>query len=65
MKRALLERSFVGVLFVLVMVVFSLAERDTQKLFEKRNEKSTVVEIKHKPALTAETIIKSKPTVKD
>lgn len=60
MKKALLERSFVVVLFALVMVVFSLAERDTQKLFEKRNEKSTVVEIKKKPFLSAQTTFKSK-----
>jgi len=39
-----LERSFVIVLFVLVMVAFSFAERDTQKLFEKYNTKSTVID---------------------
>jgi hypothetical protein len=59
MKRAVLERSFVVVLFMLVMVVFSLAERDTQKLFQQRNEKSTVVEISPKPSLTAKTAVKS------
>jgi hypothetical protein len=42
MKRALLEKSFVIVLFVLVMVIFSFAERDTQKLFEKYNVKGSV-----------------------
>ena len=42
MKRTVLEKSFVGVLFVLVIVAFSFAERDTQKLFEKYNTKSTV-----------------------
>jgi hypothetical protein len=60
MKKALLERSFVAVLFVMVMIVFSLAERDTQKLFEKRNEKSTVMEIKQKPSVTAQVPAKSK-----
>jgi len=42
MKRTLLEKGFVVVLFVLVMVAFSFAERDTQKAFEKYNVKSTV-----------------------
>lgn len=42
MKRTVLEKIFVVVLFVLVLVVFSFAERDTQKLFEKYNTKSTV-----------------------
>lgn len=60
MKRAVLERSFVMVLFFLVMVVFSLAERDTQKLFEKRNEKSTVVEFKKAASPTATTSHKLK-----
>lgn len=41
MKRALVERNIVVVLFVLVLVVFSFAERDTQKLFEHYNTKST------------------------
>ena len=42
MKKNVLERSFVVVLFILVMIIFSFAERDTQKLFEKYNTKSTV-----------------------
>lgn len=42
MKRTVFERVFVIVLFVLVMIAFSFAERDTQKLFEKYNQKSTV-----------------------
>ena len=32
MKRALLERNLVVVLFVLVLVTFSFAERDSKKL---------------------------------
>jgi len=32
MKRALLERNLVIILFVLVLVVFSFAERDSKKL---------------------------------
>jgi hypothetical protein len=42
MKKSLLEKGFVIVLFVLVMVAFSFAERDTQKAFEKYNTKNTV-----------------------
>jgi len=42
MKKSLFEKGFVVVLFVLVMVAFSFAERDTQKAFEKYNTKSTV-----------------------
>ena len=42
MKKSLLDKGFVIVLFVLVMVAFSFAERDTQKAFEKYNTKSTV-----------------------
>lgn len=65
MKKAVLERSFVVILFVSVMVVFFLAERDTQKLFEKRNEKSTVMKIKNKPALTAEASVKSEASAQN
>ena len=32
MKKAILERNLVVILFVLVLVVFSLAERDSKKL---------------------------------
>lgn len=32
MNRALLERNVAAVLFVLVLVVFSFAERDTKKI---------------------------------
>jgi hypothetical protein len=54
MKRAILEKSFVVVLFILVMVAFSFAERDTQKLFEKYNTKSTVEVAKQTVEYTAE-----------
>lgn len=40
MKRALLERNVVVVLFVLVMIIFSMAKRDTTKLFEQNNIKN-------------------------
>jgi hypothetical protein len=53
MKRTVLERSFVVVLFVLVMVAFSFAERDTKKLFEKYNTKSTVEMPAQAPDYTA------------
>ena len=42
MERAVVEKGFVIVLFVLVIVAFSFAERDTQKAFEKYNTKNTV-----------------------
>jgi hypothetical protein len=32
MKRAILERNIAAVLFVLVLIVFSFAERDSKKL---------------------------------
>ena len=34
MNKALLERNIAAVLFVLVLVVFSFAERDTKKITE-------------------------------
>lgn len=58
MKKTLLERSFVIVLFVLVMIAFSFAERDTQKLFEKYNTKSTVEAPKKTAGYTAEVLDK-------
>ena len=54
MKRTVLEKSFVAVMFVLVIIAFSFAERDTQKLFEKYNTKSTVETSKQKVEYTAE-----------
>jgi len=66
MKRTVLEKGFVGILFVLVIVAFSFAERDTQKLFERYNTKSTVEISKQKVDYTAEanpqTSIENKPT---
>lgn len=55
MKRTILERSFVVVLFVLVIIAFSFAERDTQKAFEKYNTKSTVETPKQTANYIAET----------
>ncbi len=40
MKKDLVERNMVVVLFILVMVVFSFAERDTKKLFQHYNSKN-------------------------
>lgn len=54
MKKTVLERSFVAVLFVLVIVIFSFAERDTKKLFELYNTKSTVELPKKTADFTAE-----------
>lgn len=55
MKRTLFEKSFVVVLFVLVIIIFSFAERDTQKAFAKYNTKSTVASPVQKENFTAET----------
>jgi uncharacterized protein YqhQ len=55
MKKSILEKSFVVILFVLVMIVFSFAERDTQKVFEMHNAKSTVKTIDKTSDYTAET----------
>lgn len=41
MKKNLLEKGFVIVMFVLVLVVFSFAERDTKKLIELHSAGST------------------------
>ena len=40
MKRALLEKGTVVVLFILVLVVFSFADRDTKKMVDLYNRKS-------------------------
>jgi hypothetical protein len=37
MKKALFERSIVGVLFILVFIMFSFAERDSKKLAQLYN----------------------------
>jgi hypothetical protein len=58
MKRTVLEKSLVFVLFVSVIVIFSFAERDTQKAFEKYNTKSTVEIPKMKTGYTAEVSTK-------
>jgi hypothetical protein len=59
MKKSVLEKSFVAALFVLVMIVFSFAERDTQKAFEKYNAKSTVETLGKTLDYTAEVAQKS------
>ena len=38
MKKAFIEKSAVVLLFVLVLVVFSFAERDTKKVFSQYNK---------------------------
>ena len=54
MKRTVLEKSFVVTLFVLEIITFSFAERDTQKAFEKYNTKSTVETPARQDNFTAE-----------
>lgn len=53
MKKTVFEKSFVIVLFILVMIAFAFAERDTQKLFEKYNTKSTVQTVEKAVEVTA------------
>jgi hypothetical protein len=64
MKKSLSEKSFVIILFVLVMVAFSFAERDTQKAFQKYNVKSTVETLTKKVDYTAEASEKSTTNTK-
>lgn len=65
MKGIVSEKSLVVVLFVLVIIAFAFAERDTQKAFEQYNKKSTVENSKKTTDYTAtasekkETYIKS------
>jgi hypothetical protein len=54
MKKSVFEKSFVVALFVLVMVLFAFAERDTQKAFEKYNTKTTLEISKKSVDYTAE-----------
>jgi len=42
MKKAILERNIVVVLFVLVLVIFSFAEKDSKKLDSLYNKKTGV-----------------------
>ena len=59
-KKILLEKSLVVVLFVSVMVVFSLAERDSKKLVELYTKKATAkTKTEVKPAYTAALKLKS------
>jgi len=41
MKRIAVEKSIVFILFVLVLIIFSFAERDTQKMFRQYNVPSS------------------------
>ena len=45
MKGTLLEKGTIAVLFVLVLVVFSFADRDSKKLAELYNAKSSTVTV--------------------
>ena len=52
MKRALTERNLVVVLFILVLIVFSFAERDSKKL-DRFYTNSTADKMKLKQVLIA------------
>jgi hypothetical protein len=43
MKKALVERNLVILLFATVLIVFTFAQRDTQKLIDRYNTKSMTV----------------------
>lgn len=54
MRKTVIEKALVAALFILVIVIFSLAEKDTKKLFEKYDTKSTVDLPKKTADFTAE-----------
>lgn len=64
MKRSLVEKSFVIVLFVLVMVAFSFAQRDTRKALEKYDTQNTVDISKKTIDYTAEASRNTTNTIK-
>ncbi len=51
MKRTLVEKGAVATMFVLVLIVFSFAERDTQKLIQQHSK--TARKFNAKPNLSA------------
>ena len=57
MKRTVLEKIAVTAMFVLVLIVFSFANRDTQKLIQQQSK--TAVKTESKPLLTAAVISSS------
>jgi len=64
MKKPVVEKGFVIVLFIMVIIAFSFAERDTQKLFEKYNTKSVVKTSKQTIEYTAQASEKNKEVKK-
>lgn len=50
MKKALQEKNIVVVLFVLVLIIFSMAQRDSQRIIR---QDTSVVESKGSPLLSA------------
>jgi hypothetical protein len=56
MRRAIVERFAAIVLFVLVLVVFSFAERDTKKLVQFYNSKNSALTPVKSPEFTAATM---------
>ena len=58
MNKALLERNIAAVLFVLVLVVFSFAERDTKKITELyRNAAGTKQVVRSTDNLSTEPLV--------
>lgn len=54
MKRAIVEKGAVATMFVLVLIVFSFAERDTQKLIQLHSKSAQ--QIKPTPNYSASVI---------
>jgi hypothetical protein len=63
MKRAINERNFVVVLFILVLIAFSFAERDTRKLDELYNKRAQSFEPTKKDSGLSTIVPVKKPTV--
>ena len=61
MTKAFVERSTVVILFVLVLIVFSFAERDSKKITGQYNKKSTVETVKKATEYTVSAIQKPLP----
>ena len=57
MKKAFFERSLAALLFVLVLIVFTLAHRDTQKLLDQYNSRNVTAVEKKAGNLTAEVAV--------
>ena len=60
MKKTLLEKSIVFILFVLVLIVFSFAQRDTTKMF-RQYKMQNMAHAKKASDYTASAAVPSSP----